>query len=295
MRAEFAPATEATEQMQRLSALTGDPVMTIWTEWAIGATQSHFGRRLEDTMRHLDRGAQLYDPAMHAGLMLMTGFDAGLGCQFQGARVAWMLGRSDDATSRIEAVVAEARRLQHPLMIGFSLFFQAWIRQHARDARGVLDVMHELLPLIDRYGYPIVGAWGGIVNGWAEAQTGRPAEGEAAIRQSLAVLDRIGIKLMRPNFLALLAEAVAAQGRIDEALTILDEAVAIAERTSERCYVSEIHRLAGDWLASSAPAAPCDVEQGERRLQLAVAIAHEQGARAFEQRAAASLARVAAR
>jgi predicted ATPase len=206
-----------------------------------------------------------------------------------------MLGRSDEAASRVEVVVAEARRSQHPLMIAFSLFFQAWIRQHARDARGVLDVMGELKPLIDRYGYPHLGAWAGIVNGWADAQTGRAGDGEAAIRQSLGVLDRIGIKLMRPNFLALLAEAIALQGRTDEALSVLDEAAATAERTEERCYLSEIHRLAGEWLATRGHAAPSDVEQAERRLRLAVDIAREQGARAFEQRGAASLARVTAR
>jgi adenylate cyclase len=279
MRAELVPQEEAIEQMRRLSDMTGDPMMAIWTEWAHGSTCSHFGRCLEDAMRHLDRGALLYDTAMYPGFM-QTGFDAGIGCGFQGARVAWMLGRSDEAASRIAAVVAETRRLGHPMLIAFSLFFQAWIRQHGRDADGVLDVMRQLMPVIEQYGYPDIGAWANILNGWAEAQTGRAAEGEAAIRTSLAVLDMIGIKLMRPNFLALLAEAIAAQGRTGEALAVLDEAAAIAERTEERCYLSEIHRLAGEWLPS------------RDRLQLAIAIAHEQGARAFEQRAAASLGRV---
>jgi predicted ATPase len=283
MRAELAPAHEAIEQMQRLADMTGDPVMAIWSEWAHGATYSHFGRDLEDTMRHLDRGSGLYDPAMHPGLMLMTGFDAGLGCRFQGARVAWMLGRSEEATSRIDAVVAESRRLQHPLMIGFSLFFQAWIRQHARDAAGVLDVMRDLLPLIETYAYPHIGAWARVVNGWAEGQAGRPAEGEAAIRQSLGVLDMIGVTLMRPNFLALLAETIAAQGRRDEALAVLEDAAATAERSEERCYLSEIHRLSGEWRGDTA------------RVERAVAIAREQGARAFEERASASLARVKTR
>jgi predicted ATPase len=273
--------------MRRLSEMTGDPVMKIWTEFVHGTTDSHIGRCLEDTLRHLDRGAQLYDPTMHPGLMLMTGFDPGLGCAFQGARVAWMLGRSDEADFRIEAAVAGTRRLAHPLMIAFSLFFQAWIRQHDRNPEGVLKVTRDLLPVIEPYGYPDVGAWANILNGWAEAQTGRAVEGEAAIRQSLAVLDVTGIKVMRPNFLALLAETVAAQGRVDEALAVLDEAATTAERTEERCYLSEIHRLAGELIARAGTG------QARRRLQLAVTIAREQGSRVFEQRAGASLARLA--
>ena len=100
---------------------------------------------------------------------------------------------------------------------------------------------------------------------------------------------------MRPNFLASLAEAIALQRRTDEALGVLDEAAATAERTEERCYLSEIHRLAGEWLVTRGSVVPSDIDQAERRLQLAVAIAQEQGARAFEQRAVASIARVAAR
>jgi DNA-binding winged helix-turn-helix (wHTH) protein/predicted ATPase len=295
MRAELASALEATKQMQHLSEITGDPLMTIFTDFYVGAIYCHYGRRLDDAMRHFDRGAQLYSPAMHSKFMLISGFDAGLGCGFLGARVAWLLGRPDDASSRIDAVVAEARRLGHPHMIAFCLFFQASIRQHGRDAEGVLDVMRELLPMSDQYGYALFGARAGIINGWAKAQTGSTAQGEAAIRQSLAALDKTAARLWRPNFLALLAEAIAAQGRIDEALSVLDEAAATAERTEERCYLSEIHRLAGEWLATEGFADPSDLEDAKRRLHLAVAIAHEQGTGAFEQRAAASLARVAAR
>ena len=291
MRAELQPANEAIEQMRRLSELTGDPVMSIWFEWAHGATYSHFGRRLSDTMRHLDRGVSLYDPAMHPGFMLMTGFDAGIGCAFQGARVAWMLGEPDRASERINRTVEQARGLRHPLMIAFALHFQSWIRQHARDPEGVLAVTAETLPLSEQYGYPHVGAWARVVRGWALAQTGRAAEGEAMIRQALTVLDAIGITLMRPNFLALLAESIAAQARVDEALATLAEARAIAERTEERCYLSEIHRLHGELLMRKGPSTAGEADAIERVLGDAVAVARDQEARGFELRARTTLAR----
>jgi hypothetical protein len=135
MRAELGPATEAIRRDASLSEITGDPAMSIWTDWAHGATFSHFRHQPLRHMAELDRGARLYDERMHAGFMLMTGFDAGMGCEFQGARVAWMLGETEAARARIDATVAQARKLRHPLMLAFSLFFQAWIRQHARDPR----------------------------------------------------------------------------------------------------------------------------------------------------------------
>ena len=289
MRAELGPATDAIEEMRRLSEITGDPVMSIWTDWAHGATFSHFGIKLSDTMAELDRGVRLYDERMHPGLMLMTGFDAGMGCDFQAARVAWMLGDAEGAAARIEGTVAQARRLRHPLMIAFSLFFQAWIRQHARDPQGVLAVTSELLPLLDQYGYPHVGAWARIVDGWALAMTGQPAEGEAAIRAGLGALDAMGLMLMRPNYLALLAEAQALQGRVEDALATLDVARETATRTEERCYLSEIHRLWGQVLAQ-APNAAEHAREIERHLREAVRIARDQGALGFGRRAEATLA-----
>jgi predicted ATPase len=289
MRAELGPATEAIAEMRRLSEITGDPVMSIWTDWAHGATFSHFGISLQDTMQELDRGARLYDERMHAGFMLMTGFDAGMGCELQGARVAWMLGDAEGAATRIDATLAQARKSRHPLMLAFALFFQAWIRQHERDPEGVLAVTSELLPLVDQYGYPHVGAWARILDGWARAMTGQPAEGEAAIREGLGVLDAIGILLMRPNYLALLAEAQALQGGLDAALATLDLARETAARTEERCYLAEIHRLTGH-LVSQAPDAAGRADAVERHLREAVSVARQQGTVGFERRAEATLA-----
>jgi len=172
MRAELSRTEQSVDLLQSISDRIGHPVMSIWTEWSYGTLHGHLARDLVDALAHLDRGTSLYDPALHAGFMIMTGFDAGLGCGFQGARVEWMLGRPDRALARITATVARARELSHPLMLGFALFFEAWIRQHARDPRGVLAVTDESLGLVEQYGYPHLGAWSRILRGWALAQTG---------------------------------------------------------------------------------------------------------------------------
>jgi predicted ATPase len=143
--------------------------------------------------------------------------------------------------------------------------------------------------VVDQYGYPHVGAWARIVDGWARAMTGDPAGGEAAILGGLAVLDAIGIRLMRPNFLALLAEAQALQGRLGEALATLETARETASRTEERCYLAEIHRLWAQ-LLSESPEAASRAGEIEQHLREAIRVAREQGTRAFQLRAEASLA-----
>jgi predicted ATPase len=290
MRAELSRTEQSVDQMQSISERIGHPVMSIWTEWAYGTLHGHLGRGLAEALQRLDRGTSLYDPSLHPGFMIMTGFDAGLGCGFQGARVEWMLGRPDRAQARIAATVARARELNHPLMLTFALFFEAWIRQHGRDPRGVLAVTDESLALVEHYGYPHLGAWSRILRGWALAQTGSAAEGEMMIREAIGLTDVIGITLVRPNFLALLADAQAMQGHLDLALATLTDARSVAERTGERCYLAEILRMTADLRIRKGPATPEDAEAIDGLLEGAVLLAREQGARSFELRAATTRA-----
>jgi predicted ATPase len=187
----------------------------------------------------------------------------------------------------MDQALTAARSTGHPLMILFTLFFAAFVRQLRGEPREVLTITAEGLPLVDQYGYPHLCAWLGMMHGWATARTGDAPSGERRIRESLGLAEGIGLALLRPQALAMLAESIAAQGRLDDALAVLEDARATAERTEERYYSAEIDRLIGEYRRQcGTPAA--DVEQS---LRQAVSTARSQDARGFELRAAASLAR----
>jgi hypothetical protein len=128
-------------------------------------------------------------------------------------------------------------------MLAFALFFKAWLAQYAGDAEATLRATDECVAIGDQYGYPHVTAWARVFKGWAMAKRGLAAEGEAAARDAIAALDAIGITLIRPNLLALVAETELLQGRTAEARATLAAAHALAERTEERCYLPQILRL----------------------------------------------------
>jgi predicted ATPase len=287
MRAEVRSTHELVDRMFRIASQTGHPVMQIWSAWAYGASFAHLGENLRQAHEQLERGVELYNPAFHPGLMLMTGFDAGIGCAFQDARVLWTLGYPDRSFRRLEQALSLARSTAHPLMILFTQFFAAFVRQLRDEPKAVLAVTAEALPLVDQYGYPHLGSWLGMMHGWAVARTGEPAAGERRIRESIGIADAIGLALMRPHAIAMLAETVAAQGRLDEALALLEDARATGERSEERYYAAEVHRLSGEIRRErDAPAGEI-----EAPLREAVSIARVQEARGFELRAATSLAR----
>ena len=87
---------------------------------------------------------------------------------------------------------------------------------------------------------------------------------------------------------AVLAEAEASAGETDAGLRRLDLALAELERTEERSYEAEMHRIRGEILLKRDPAGTAAAEQS---LQTAIAIAQSQKARSFGLRAALSLAK----
>ena len=89
-------------------------------------------------------------------------------------------------------------------------------------------------------------AWGTILRGWALAEQGQGEEGIAQIHQGLAAYRATGAELVRPYYLALLAEAYGKVGQVEEGLDVLAEALASVDKTGERFYEAELYRLKGE-------------------------------------------------
>jgi adenylate cyclase len=90
-----------------------------------------------------------------------------------------------------------------------------------------------------------------------------------------------------PTYLSILAEAYARDERPQEALAVVDEALAMAEQTGSHYWDAELRRLEGTLLpsASSEPDA-------EARFSTAIEIARRQKARSLELRATVDLCRL---
>ena len=92
---------------------------------------------------------------------------------------------------------------------------------------------------------------------------------------------------MNVYYSTLLALAYEIAGRVDESMTLLDEASQIVERTEERWYAAELERYKGQLLLRQG-----QPEAAEELYRKALSIAEEQAAKLWELRAAMSLARL---
>ena len=90
-----------------------------------------------------------------------------------------------------------------------------------------------------------------------------------------------------PHHLALLARAYEIAGQVEGAVTLLDEALQIVERTEERWLAAELFRHKGRLMLRQERFEPV-----EELYHRALSIAQEQGAKLWELRAATSLARL---
>src|SRR5262249_2428477 len=125
--------------------------------------------------------------------------------------------------------------------------------------------------------------------GWAKWSDGAEEAGLAGMRRGIALDRGQGFVWVLPRLEAALGKAERRAGETDAAPQRLDDALAGWERTEQRWYEAEMHRIRAEILLKHDPANTAAAEQS---MQSAIAIAQSQNARSFELRAALALAKL---
>jgi predicted ATPase len=126
---------------------------------------------------------------------------------------------------------------------------------------------------------------GTISRGWVKVKNGDVAEGISLLRSGSVAYRATGTEALQPYYIVLLAGACEFAGDTEEAATLLDDALHIAERTRERWLDAELYRHEGRLRLRQG-----DIEAADELYHKALSIAREQEAKLWELRAAASLA-----
>jgi len=124
-----------------------------------------------------------------------------------------------------------------------------------------------------------------ILLGWIKAESGDLAR----MQRHISVYRAAGAEWAAQYLLALIASVLGRAGQTEEGLRIFEDALAIMEKTGERFFEAEIHRLRGELLRSQSLSS---VEPAEAEFRSAAAIARKQHGKSWELRTTASLARL---
>ncbi|MBW2392222.1 MAG: hypothetical protein JRE83_02690 [Deltaproteobacteria bacterium] len=155
--------------------------------------------------------------------------------------------------------------------------------------QATLEQTEAMIALSNEQGFPLWVEYGTLLRAWTLVMQGNTEEGIAQIRQIMTNKPAGITNALWPQIYASLIEAYGAAGQAEEGLSMVDEALALVEKTGFRFYEAELHRLQGELLLKQA--AP-DSRQAETCLHRALDLAHSQQAKSIELRAAMSLSRI---
>jgi predicted ATPase len=155
------------------------------------------------------------------------------------------------------------------------------------DAAALDAWVNQLFAVATEHGFPHWRAQGAIYHGWVKVKSGDVTEGMSLLRSGSTAYRANGVELFVPHYFDLLAAACEIAGRIEEGLTLLDDALQIVERTEERWLEAELNRHKGQLLLRQGHSGAA-----EELYRKALSIAEKQQAKLWELRAAASLARL---
>jgi predicted ATPase len=199
----------------------------------------------------------------------------------------WLLGYPDQALGRSQETLALTRELAHPHSLAMALCFATMFHQFRREALAAQVLAEATVALATEQGLTQFLAAGTFLRGWAFMAQGQGEDGLAQLCQGLAAYRATGTVLDLPWFLGMLAEAYGSVGQAEAGLATLTEALAAVDKTD--FYEAELYRLQGEVLVrQTVPNTP----QAEACFQQALAVARRQQAKAWELRAATSLARL---
>ena len=207
-------------------------------------------------------------------------------CLCYEALCEWHLGEKASFHSTMAEAISLAKALNDLHALAHALNWAAILGQAERNPAEVERLASDLLELSTRQNFAYWLAQGAILRGWARSASGKAVEGISWIEDGMRDYRATGAMIRLPYFLALKAEALYLAHRGSEALEAIREAEAWVERTGERNWYAELHRLCGVFLAALG----ADEAQIEAAFGQAIHTAQQQKSISLRKRAEAGLA-----
>jgi class 3 adenylate cyclase/predicted ATPase len=291
-RVELHAAWELAVELLSVAEALGDDTFKLEAHHARWNTLMYLGE-LKDCLIETERGVALYDPRTHAPLgSLYGGHDPGVCGKNHAAQVLWLLGYPDRALKCTSEALALAQELGHPNSFAQALAIAAMGDQYRRERAVTAKRAEVVIAVSVEQGLAQWVTMGTILRGWGESDPMTSERDLAKMRAAVADWRAPGTRFYLPYFLALAAEVCCELESVDEAIELVAEALDLVDRTGERWYEAELHRLSGEllWVHDSSSGSAA-----ERSFRTAIEIAQKQEAKSLELRATTSLARLLVR
>lgn len=283
----FQRARACGEHLLALSQRLHDPTLLLWSHTTLGEILLRLGE-FTSARNHLEQGLTYYTPSQHRRLIVQYGLDPGLVCLGALSWTLWYLGYPEQALQRSQEALRLAEGFAHPYSLGLTLTYAAALHGLRQEMLLTQERAEALQQLATTHGFARLLASATRYQGIAWFWQGQPA-GIGRIQQGIAALHAMQTREARASQLTSLAGIYAHIGHVEHALPLLHEAIATAQDTEERYAEAHRYSLMGELLLQRSPP---DLQQAERWLRHAVAVARRQHAKAWELQASMRLSRL---
>lgn len=272
------------EEMDAVASETRTESFRAIADWVLGSSHFVLGNPVV-SRQHFENGFSLPVDAGNrhqiAGLHYRTRALYGL------ARVLWLCGYPDRSLHPARQAIAEAAATGSPVNVSYSLVYNCYVFLWCGDLATAQSMIDEVTAQPHWEGRLM---WFHVealaLSGELLIRRGHIDEGIDLLRRALADMQAASQKhLMLTVTSCWLAEGLVAIGQSDEALEIINEAIAHSPSGEESWMAPELLRVRGGVLLSSQK-----LHEAERSLLDSLALARHQGAKGWELRTATTLA-----
>jgi len=284
VRANLDRALETAMEMLKAANIKNDANLLIEANMSIGLTHYFLGN-FTQARDYLQTSVKADKADRDRSFTYRSGQDAGVCARSYLALTLWVQGHPAQAKKCSEEAIILARKLNHPFSLTYALNFSSWLHYMLNDPQNAKICAREELSLAEENGF----FWltlGSVVAGWADTQIDAPEQG--LIRLELGINDyRLpGARLSQTFLLTIQASVYLELNRLDDAKSLLDEAIAATQDTQEVFWLTEIYRLYGHLAQAHG-----QTQAAYDYLTKSITLAQKQGASMLQLRATESLVR----
>jgi predicted ATPase/DNA-binding winged helix-turn-helix (wHTH) protein len=278
---DFHGALALAQRGEAVVKMIPDPAAAVMADWMLGISYHFIGsqcraRELCETVLH--PLPSRHGNVTHVSTLHRRSRGA---ASIALARALWLQGHADRAVKVARQTLDEADTLGHPVMLCNYLIYAVSVFLWIGDWPAAEALIERLIAHAERHSLAPFHAVGVGSKGELSLRRGDVDAGIRLLRTCVETLNA------DPVFAGDLAEGLAMAGQFDEAMAVIDEAIAHVERNGESFHTPEILRIKGELLASVPGANLCEAEDW---LSRSLELAHRQSALAWELRATTTLA-----
>jgi class 3 adenylate cyclase len=283
------PAPDALALARELMASAqgdGDPAQLAIAYRALAMSLFYVGEQTEaDAL--FEECARLADGVPDAQFSVYGEHPGMLG-RLYGGHTRCLIGFPTQGMQLTDAGVAHARARHSPQNIAWALVASAMVRNTSRDTLELEMLSREAIEVARAHRLPQWHAYGQLYLGMALCSNGDPEAGISLQEEGIYSLNSAGSMITTTRHRMALAESLMGIGKLAKARVQLEASRSHRDAYGEANFAAELERVEAELLrAEGAPG-----QAVELQLNKAIGTARSQGARLFELRAAASLARL---